>query len=127
MSAKSSSKGGKSTSKGKSIVCEGREKASTEATLNHEDGDQEEIRKEEERATTAKKKEGRLEKKFQSVEDVDAEIARLKAPPRTLTREDFKQEYGLPDVGDNPYCFRKNTVRPEALKNLFGVRYGDCG
>ena len=90
MSAKSGSKGGKSASKRKSIVCEGRERASTEATSDQEDGDQEEIRKEEERATTAKKKGGRSEKKFQSVEDVDAEIVRLKVPPRTLTREDFK-------------------------------------
>ena len=39
MSAKSGSKGGKSASKRKSIVCEGRERASTEATLDQEDGD----------------------------------------------------------------------------------------
>ena len=50
----------------------------------------------------------------------------MKAPPRTLTREDFKREYGLPDVGDNLHCFRKNIVRLEALKNLFRVCYGDC-
>ena len=38
LSAKLGSKGGKSASKGKSIVCKGRERASTEATSDQEDG-----------------------------------------------------------------------------------------
>ena len=31
-----------------------------------------------------------------SVEDVDAEIRRLKAIPQALSREDFIREYGFP-------------------------------
>ena len=58
---------------------------------------------------------------------MDAQIARLKAPPRILTQEDFQREYGLPHEGDNPHRFRKNTVPPEVLKKLFGARYGDSG
>lgn len=61
------------------------------------------------------------------MEDVDAEIARLKAPPRTLTREDFQREYSLPHEGDNPHRFCKGTVPAEVLKKLFGARYGDSG
>ena len=42
-------KGGNLRQRGsQTIVCEGQERASTEATLDQEDGDQEEIRKEEE-------------------------------------------------------------------------------
>ena len=76
-------------------------------------------------ATTAKKKEGCSDKKFQSIEDVDAKIRRLKAPLLMLTREDFMHKYELPHEGNNPHCFHKNTIHLEALKNLFGARYGD--
>jgi hypothetical protein len=117
----------KTSSRAKSVVSEGREKTLTEAWSDGEGPDVEEVRKQDAAPVAPRKKYIRSEKKIVSVEDVDAEIARLKAPPRVLTREDFQREYDLPHEGDNPHRFRKNTVRPEALKNLFGARYGDVG
>ena len=111
----------------KDVVSEKREKSVTEAWSDGEDCDVEEVRKQEAVPAAPRKKGGRSERKFTSVEDVDAEIARLKAPPRVLTREDFQLEYKLPHEGDNPHRFRKNTVRPEALQRLFGARYGVAG
>ena len=106
---------------------EKREKSMTEAWSDGEGWDAEEVRKQEAAPATPREKGGRSDMKFESVEDVDAEIARLKAHPRVLTREDFQLEYKLPHEGDNPHRFRKNTVRPKALQKLFGARYGKAG
>lgn len=70
---------------------------------------------------------GRSEKAFNSVQDVDEEIARLKKPPRELKKGDFQEEFGLPNEGDNPHHFRRNTVQAESLRKLFGKPYGDGG
>lgn len=82
------------------------------------------------RATPRKtpKAEGRGGAKFERIEQVDAEIARLKQPPRTLLKEDFSHEYPkLSSDGINPHKFRKGHVAPALLKELFGEPYGDGG
>ena len=62
------------------------------------------------------------------IDKVDLEIARLKQPPRALTREDFQREYPtLASDGDNPHRFQKERVSPTLLKELFGEPYGDGG
>ena len=111
----------------KSGVSSRREESVTEACSDEEGGNHDAVRNEEAVPASKQKKVGRSVKKIQSVEDVEAEIRRLKAPPRVLTREDFHREYNLPLEGDNPHRFRKNTVRAEAVKKLFGGRYGDAG
>ena len=95
--------GRKASSRAKDVVCEKREKKDvvyekreksvTEAGSDGEGCDTEEVRKQEAAPTAGRKKGGRSDRKFESVEDVDAEIGRLKAPPRVLTREDFQLEY----------------------------------
>ena len=55
-----------------------------------------------------------------SVEDVDAKIQHLKAPPCALNKEDFFQEYGVLHEENNLHHFRKSTVSPKTLKKLFG-------
>lgn len=66
--------------------------------------------------------------KLDRIEQVDLEIARLKQPPRALTREDFQREYPkLVSNGDNPHRFRKGRVPTTLLTELFGEPYGDGG
>ena len=77
--------GAESSSCAKSGVSERREKTATEAWSDGGDCDAEEVRKEPPPPTAPRKKGVQSEKKIQTVEDVDAEIAHLKAPPRILT------------------------------------------
>ena len=81
----SAATGRKSSSRAKSRVSERREKTTTEAWSDGGDCNAVEVRKEQAPPVAPRKKGVRSEKKFQTVEDVDAEIAHLKAPPRILT------------------------------------------
>lgn len=91
--------GRKTSSRAKDVVFEKREKSVTETWSDGEDCDVEEVRKQEAVPAAPRNKGHRSERKFTSVEDVDAEIARLKAPPCVLTQEDFQLEYKLPMRG----------------------------
>ena len=119
--------GRRSLLQSKSGVSSRREESATEALSDEEGGNEELVRVDGAVPASNRKKAGRSVKKIQSVEDVEAEIRRLKAPPRVLSREDFHREYNLPLEGDNPHRFRKNTVRADSVKKLFGGRYGDGG
>lgn len=73
------------------------------------------------------KRKARSEKKFETVKDVDDEIARLKPPPRTLLWTNFRDEYGLQVEGANPHRFKKGEVPEKLLSELFGKAQGDQG
>ena len=65
---------------------------------------------------------------IQRIEEVDNEIARLKPPPKSMTRQQFKQQFPkLANEGENPHRFRKGRVSLEALKEIFGESYGEGG
>jgi hypothetical protein len=91
-------------------VSKKREKSMIEAWSDGEGCQTEEVRKQEAAHVAPCKNGGRSDNKFESVEDIDAEIAKLKAPPRVLTREDFQLEYKLPHEGDNPHQFFAKTL-----------------
>ena len=65
---------------------------------------------------------------IEKIEEVDMEIARLKQPPKSMTRQNFKQQFPkLASEGENPHRFRKGRVNPASLQELFGEPYGEGG
>lgn len=65
---------------------------------------------------------------IEKIEEVDQEIARLKRPPTSMTREDFKRRFlKLASEGENPHRFRKGRVSSSCLQEIFGDPYGEGG
>lgn len=116
---------GRPAQRGSAAPRSGEEEAYSDEERDHCAEEEDSVIADSRKKAPAKVKKSKI---FQSAEDVDAEIANLKPPPRKLSREDFAEEYSLCDEStENPHRYRKNSLPAKLVRKYFGEPVGDSG